>query len=200
MASNDPMARVPFFFFQDREHGADAEKSKELGYEVPLMKTFILITPHGHKGDPMEFLADEFIERKSEEVRANRYDPSWVQEFKTGLALWREGKEIPRHGTPVITWERILKSRREQLAKQFPTVEDLAAVPDSSLGQIGLDGRVLRDLARGDIKAKTDLSPVVKELAEEKENNRRLTEQLEALTERFNELEKAQKTISLKRA
>lgn len=196
----DPQSRTPFFFFQDREHGEDTEKSKELGYAVPRLMTFILITPHGSKGDPMEFIADEFISRKDAEAKAGRYDPSWVKEFKDGLALWRDGKEIPRHGTPLITWERLLKSRREQLAPQFPTVEDLAAVPDSGLGNIGLDGRVLRDLARGDIKAKTDLSPVVKELADTKEDNRRLQEQLESLTERFNAMEKEQKTISLKRA
>lgn len=200
MAYVDPMSRVPFFFFQDREHGADIELSKVKGYEVPKLVTFILITPHGHRGDPMEFIADEFIERKGKDVREGRYDASWVQEFKTGLALWREGKEIPRHGTPLITWERILKTRREQLAKMYPTIEDLAAVPDSGLSEIGLDGRVLRDMAKGDIKAKTDLSPIVKELAESNETNRRLQEQIDSLTAKFNSLEREQKTITLKKS
>jgi hypothetical protein len=185
MAYADPMSRVPFFMFQEREHGVDADASKELGYDVPKMVTFILITPHGHKGDPLEFLADEFIERKGREAREGRYDHNWVSEFKAGLAAFREGKEIPRHGTPLITWERILKSRREQLVAKFPTVEDLAAVPDSSLGEIGLDGRVLRDMAKLDIQAKKDLSPVVKELAEEREKTRRLEEQIAALAARF---------------
>jgi hypothetical protein len=181
MAYADPMSRVPFFMFQDREHGADAEASKEKGYEVPRLVTFILITPHGHKGDPLEFFADEFIVRKDGDARKGLYDPAWVSEFKAGLAAWREGKVLPRNGTPLLTWERILKSRRDQLAPRFPTVEDLAAVPDSSLGDIGMDGRVLRDMARGDIKAKTDLSPVVKELAEANETVRRQQEQIDTL-------------------
>lgn len=189
MAYADPMSRVPFFMFQDREHGADAEASREKGYEVPKMVTFILITPHGHKGDPLEFFADEFITRKDGDARKGLYDPAWVAEFKAGLAAWREGKVLPRNGTPLLTWERILKSRREQLAQRFPTVEDLAAVPDSSLGDIGMDGRVLRDMARGDIKAKTDLSPVVKELADANETIRRQAEQLAALTSRLDALE-----------
>ncbi len=96
---------------------------------------------------------------------------------------------MPRNGTPLLTWERILKSRRDQLAPRFPTVEDLAAVPDSSLGDIGMDGRVLRDMARGDIKAKTDLSPVVKELADANETIRRQAEQLATLTSRLDALE-----------
>ncbi len=182
------LSRVPYFSFVDRENGVDAELSKEKGYEVPRLQTFILITPHGSKGDPMEFVAHEFIERKTNEARAGRYDPSWVNEFKEGLALYKQGREIPRHGTPLITWERILKSRRELLAPMFPTIEDLAAVPDSALNNIGLDGRVIRDLAIADIKAKTDLSPVVKELADTKEDNRRLQEQLDSLTAKFNQL------------
>jgi uncharacterized coiled-coil protein SlyX len=185
MAYLNPNERVPFFLFVDREHGVDPVASKELGYDVPKLQTFILITPHGHKGDPIEFFADEFIERKGKEAREGRYDHNWVSEFKAGLAMHREGKEIPRHGTPLITWERILKSRREQLVRRFPTIEDLAATPDSSLGEIGLDGRVLRDMAIADLQAKKDLSPVVKELAEANETIRRLQDQIAALTKRM---------------
>lgn len=191
MAYADQMSRVPFFMFQDREHGSDAEASKEKGYEVPKLVTFILITPHGHKGDPLEFFADEFIERKAGDARKGMYDPQWVAEFKAGLAAFREGKVLPRNGTPLVTWERILKSRREQLAPRFPTVEDLAAVPDSSLGDIGMDGRVLRDMARLDIKAKTDLSPVVKELADANETIRQLQDQQSKLIARLEALESA---------
>ena len=199
MAYADPMSRVPFFMFQDREHGIDAEASKQMAYEVPKIVTFILVTPHGHKGDPLEFMADEFIERKAREAREGRYDPAWVAEFKTGLGLHREGKEIPRHGTPLITWERILKTRRTQLAQRFPTLEDLAAVPDSLLGDIGLDGRVLRDMAKADIQAKKDLSPVFKELADANETIRRQAEQLAALTARMDAMDAAEPRARKKR-
>lgn len=182
MSYADPLSRVPFFFFKDIEHGADPVASKDLGYEVPKLVTFIMITPHGHRGDPMEFMAEDFIARKEKEAKDGRYDPSWVSEFKSGINAWREGKELPRSGTPLINWQRILKTRREQLSLRFPTVEDLAAVPDSSLGDIGLDGRVLRDMAKGDIAAKKDLSPIVKELAEANETIRRMQEQLDGLS------------------
>ena len=185
----DPLSRVPYFFFVNREHGSDPEKSKEAGYEVPKLVTFIMITPHGHRGDPVEFFADEFIERKTREAREGRYDNAWVAEFKAGLTLFREGKEIPRTGTPIVLWERILKNRREQLATKFPTIEDLAAVPDSSLGDIGLDGRVLRDLAKGDIQAKKDLSPVVKELANANETIRQQQDQIDKLVARLDAIE-----------
>jgi len=194
MAYADPMSRVPFFFFENIEHGVDADASAKLGYEVPLLVTFIKIAPHGHKGDPYEFIAEEFLARKDKEAKAGHYDREWVKEFRNGLAAFIEGKEIPRHGTPLVTWERILKTRREALARRFPTVEDLAAVPDSALGDIGLDGRVLRDMAKGDIQAKTSLSPVVKELADSKEETRRLQEQVVSLTERMVAMEAANKS------
>lgn len=181
--------RIPFFRYVDREHGVDAEKSKEAGYEVPKMITFIQITPHGHRGDPMEFFADDFIERKTQESRDNRFDPRWVAEMREALTEWRNGKELPRTGTPLMLWERILKSRREQLAARFPTLEDLAACPDSGLGLIGLDGRVLRDMAAAEMQAKKDLSPIVKELADAKEENRRLTERLDSVLKRLEALE-----------
>lgn len=181
--------RIPYFDFIEREHGVDADRSAEAGYEVPKMVTFIRVTPHGHRGDPMEFFADDFIERKGKEARDGRYSHEWVAQFKSGLAEFREGRAIPREGTPLITWDRILKSRREQLAARFPTLEDLAAVPDSSLGEIGLDGRVLRDMAQAELQAKKDLSPVVRELAEAKEENRRLAEMVERLESRLNALE-----------
>jgi hypothetical protein len=189
MSAMPDLSRVPYFAFVDKEHGINAEASKEKGYEVPALMTFIQVTPHGHRGDPMEFFADEFIVRKATEAKNGSYDPRWVAAFKEGLEAHREGKELPREGTPLVLWERILKTRREQLAHQFPTVEDLAATPDSSLGDIGLDGRVLRDMARGDIKAKTDLSPVVKELAIANETIRRQHDQIEKLAKRLDAIE-----------
>lgn len=181
--------RIPFFSFVDRESGVDPEKTKELGYEVPRIVTFIQILPHGHKGEPLEFFADEFLERKGREAREGRYEHSWVSEFKAGLTAYRAGKEIPRSGTPLITWERILKSRREQLVHRYPTLEDLAAVPDSNLGEIGMDGRVLRDMARDELQAKRDLSPLVKQLADAREENRMLKEVVERLETRLSALE-----------
>lgn len=187
------MNRIPYFRFVDREHGVDPEQTAKAGYEVPKVVTFIQVTPHGHRGDPMEFFAEDFIERKGREAREGRYDHAWVAQFKEGFAEYKAGRELPREGTPLLTWERILKTRREQLAARFPTLEDLAATPDSMLGEIGLDGRVLRDMAAAELQAKKDLAPIVRELADAKEENRRLSETVERLTQRLDSLEKQSK-------
>jgi ubiquinone biosynthesis protein UbiJ len=66
----------------------------------------------------------------------------------------------------------------------------LAAVPDSAIGEIGMDGRVLRDMAVAELQAKRDLSPLVKEVADLREDKRRLEEVVERLETRLEALEK----------
>lgn len=182
-------SRVPYFSFQDvEEEIEDPVVSAQLGYSVPKVTTHIYVTPHGDR-NPLDFVALEWLDRKEKEARQGMYDPSWVRSFREGYKLFKEGKEIPRHGIPLITYDRLSKARRTQLATKYPTVEDLAAVPDSALGDIGMDGRVIRDLARGDIQAKKDLSPVVKELANANETIRRQEEMLAELALRLEALE-----------
>lgn len=185
----DHTNRVPLFFFRDDEVGEDKAKSAELGYAVPKVVTMIYIVPHGHKGDPMTFVAEEYIERKKKEVSEGRYDPEWLKAYRHGYEEYRQGREVPRSGTPLIGYERILKNRRLELAKRYPTVEDLAAVPDHALGDIGLDGRVIRDLARGDIQAKKGMEPIVSELANANETIRRQEDMIKKLEERLTAVE-----------
>jgi hypothetical protein len=190
--------RVPAFYFGPVEVGEDRAKSEELGYAVPKVETMIFIVPFDHKGDPLTFEANSFIARKKVEARDGRYDPSWVSEFERGFKEYNEGREVQRSGTPLFSFEKILKSRRMQLSKQFPTVEDLAAVPDSGLGLIGLDGRVLRDLARAEIQAKANLAPVVEELATANETIRKQEEMISRLEERLSALENSATTVHRK--
>jgi hypothetical protein len=180
--------RVPYFIFEDREFGIDQERSALEGYDVPKICTFIKITPHGCR-DFSEWIASEFIARKKEESRAGRYNPSWIKDFEAGLAAYKEGREIPREGTPTILWKQLLQSRREQLSRNFPTVEDIAAVPDSSvIDMLGLDGRVIRDKARIEIQSNKDVQPLIRELAETKEDNRRLQEMVTELSAKVEEI------------
>ena len=98
---------------------------------------------------------------------------------KAKYCFWKQPK--PADGVP---------PRREQLVRRYQTLEDLAAVPDSSLGEIGLDGRVLRDMAKAELQAKKDLSPVVMELASAKETMRQQQEQIDQLMARLDAQEK----------
>lgn len=149
MVPSIQMERPPFVHFEEREHGVDAEASEAAGHTVPRMVHFACITPHGSK-DIVEKVAEEWLAQCDRLARQGSYNPEWVRHFKAAFEEYKLGNELPREGTPIITWQLSTNMRRKQLRDSgITTVEDLAAVPDTTLGAvIGLDGRYLRDMAK----------------------------------------------------
>ena len=118
-----------------------------------------------------------------------RYDPAWVAQFKMEYEAFLKGNELPREGTPIRTWGSITREQGLRLISlNITTVEDLAAQPDSGLGIIGLDGRVLRDLAKNFLASGTGGAAMAKELAELKERDRQNAETIKALGAKLDEL------------
>lgn len=115
------------------------------------------IMQHGDKFSVTEKNADEWLAHIKQEALGGRYDASWVAQFELEYAAFLKGNELPREGTPIRTWGAITREQGTRLiAMNITTVEDLAASPDSSLGNIGLDGRYLRDLAKSTMASKTE--------------------------------------------
>lgn len=141
--------RPPFVRFEVREHGLDAKASEEAGRPIPREVVFAIITPWGSK-DELEKVAEEWLADIRRRALQGLYPLEWSERFNLQYKAWQEGNELPREGTPIRTWQMIAKQepRRRLQALNIHTVEDLAAIPDSGLGGIGLDGRYLRDLAR----------------------------------------------------
>lgn len=142
--------RPPFVRFEERELGIDPEASEKAGRPIPRMGFMACITPHGSR-DVIEKIAPEWIADIKKKATLGQYPLEWARHYELQFEEWKKGNELPREGTPVKTWALIAVSeqRTRLIAMGLTTVEDLAAVPDSGLSQIGLDGRYLRDLARG---------------------------------------------------
>lgn len=139
---------MPFVRFVEKDYGRNEAASVEAGVHVPNRAVFIEITSHGSK-DTSEFIADEWLPRKRMDASRGNYNLGWVEHFEKQYAEWKKGHELPREGTPILTWGLISKEQNARVrALGYQVIEDLAAVPDGSLGQLGLDGRVLRDQAR----------------------------------------------------
>lgn len=139
---------MPFVRFETKSYGRNEAASIASGVHVPNTATFIIITSHGSK-DSSDFIADEWLPRKRAEASRGAYNLDWVEHFEKQYKAWKEGHDLPRNGTPVLTWQAISPEQNARLrAIGYQVVEDLAALPDTSLGSIGLDGRHLRDLAR----------------------------------------------------
>lgn len=141
--------RPPFVQFRDQEYGINREASEAAGRPVPAMMTMICITPHGSKDEFVKPAEDWLTQTKAKALRGE-YPVEWYNHFDLQFSEWKKGNELPREGTPIQTWQAASNEQRSRLkAIGIPTVEDLAAYPDTGLGQIGLDGRYLRDLAKG---------------------------------------------------
>jgi hypothetical protein len=139
---------MPHVRFEQKDWGVNADATKETGISVPNRSTFIIVTSHGSKDAP-EFLADEWLKRKREEAHRGNYSMEWVEHFEKQYEAWKKGHELPRNGTPILTWQAISQEQNARLrALGYTVIEDLAALPDTSLGSLGLDGRSMRDMAR----------------------------------------------------
>jgi hypothetical protein len=109
---------------------------------------------HGDKFSVTEKIADEWLAHINQESLQGRYDASWVAQFKAEYEAFLKGNELPREGTPIRTWGAITREQGTRLiGMNITTVEDLAAMPDSGLGNLGLDGRYLRDLAKSTLES-----------------------------------------------
>lgn len=158
--------RPPYVHFEAREHGVDAEATEATGHTVPRMVHFACITPHGSK-DIVEKVAEEWLAQIQRLAIQGAYNPEWVKHFKSAFEEYKKGNELPREGTPVLTWQLGTTQSRKRLHELgITTVEDLAATPDTTLAMIGLDGRYLRDTARAWIAEGKEKGITAKALAD----------------------------------
>lgn len=182
----------PFVRFEYIESGVDIEATAKAGSRIPLVKPFALIMQHGSK-DVVEKDAEEWLKQIEEKAIQGMYNPEWVQRFKMQFEQFLKGNELPRTGTPIRTWPA---PNREQVVRLqaigITTVEDLAAVPDSGLQNIGLDGRYLRDLARNYLEESKGAGAIAKQLADLQEAQRQNTETISRQAAQIAELKALQ--------
>jgi hypothetical protein len=177
--------RPPFVRWEETEVGLDPVLSKEAGRPVPKVVVMALITPHGSK-DVVEKQAVEWLEQINKKALNGEYPVEWVNFFRHSFEEWKKGNELPREGTPIRTWAMIgpgKSTANRLIAAGITTVEDLAAFPDSNLGVIGLDGRHLRDMAKGWVDEAKDKGINAKAIADANVKISQQAETIESLKE-----------------
>ena len=194
MQNNGP---APFIRFDVEDAGMDWDATEKLGKAVKKTRTVCTVVPHGSKGDGPTFVWEEFIQRKKREALEGRFDMGHVESFEKAYKAYQEHTEVPRDGVPVLTWEEVTKEVRKQcIDVGYKTIEDVAAIPDSGLNLLGLNGRYIRDAAKAKlVSLNTGTSHLAKENADLKAEVERLSESLKQFETRL----AATETISLKR-
>jgi hypothetical protein len=116
------------------------------------------------------------VEPVNEEHKAR-----WPKQYEA----FRAGKEPPLEGTPLADWPNssLTRARVEELAYfNIRTVEHLAQVNDTQLGNLGMGARGLREAARKFLEVSRDgtgpLERLVSENLNLKDENARLTRDL----------------------
>lgn len=189
MAIEIVKSRPPFIRFEEEENGLNQEASQKAGRPVPRVLTMVKVTSHGSK-DEYVAVAEEWLKQKRQQAIQGNYPPDWVDGFEKQYKAYKDGAELPLDGTSVKLWSAIKREQAVRLdAIGYKTIEDLAQVPDSGLGEIGLDGRYLRDLARAWVTESKDRGVAVRDLADAQATIARQAQDLEDLRSRFAALE-----------
>jgi predicted nuclease with TOPRIM domain len=197
---NSENAPAPFIRFEIEDAGMDWAETEKQGKAVKKTRIVCYVLPHGSKGDGPAFVWEEFIARKKREAFEGKYDMRHVERFEAEYKAWQEHVELPREGSPVLLWEEVTNDIRKQcIAAGYKTIEDIAAIPDSGLSILGLNGRYIRDSAKAKLRAmSSDLAPLAKENADLKAQVAEMSETIKRFEARMSAVE-GKETLSLKK-
>lgn len=155
-------AKAPWVMFERRgveDRAATIAEGRYVAKDVD----YVLVTPHGSK-DQFEIVAEEWFAAKERDVREGRFSGEWLKAYKRGYAEWKEGREIPLEGTPVINWPVLSPAQVRMLQDlHVLTVEVLANANEELIKRLGMGGRALVQKAK-DFLAQTDKGKVAEEM------------------------------------
>lgn len=116
------------------------KKSEEAGRDIFEDRVYILILSPGQSKTEMR--------REAKDIDKQEYPEAWK--------AFQEGKGEPLVGTPVELLPGMTPSRIKELhAVHVRTIEQLAAVPDQNLRNLGHDAHTLRNKAAGFLEKNT---------------------------------------------
>lgn len=175
-------ARPPYVeFIQVAEEDRDATIANgSISYKDV---DFAHITPMGSK-DRIERKVADWFDLLEKEVIAQRFPQEWLSQYKAAYAAWKEGKEIPIDGTPLVTWPILSPSQVKTLVGlKLRSVEDLAQANEETLRRIGMGANELKQRANNWLKAASggkiaeQLTALQVKLSQLEERNKALEEQ-----------------------
>ncbi|RVL48482.1 hypothetical protein CN138_09130 [Sinorhizobium meliloti] len=114
-------------------------------------------------------------------ARVKRDDMKWGA-LKPYYEAWKSKTEAPVNGYPLDAWPGVTAEQARVLKERHVrSVEDLVNSSDADLIKIGLPGiRQIHGRAKAFLEARVSTAPVAKEVAQLREENRVMREELEA--------------------
>lgn len=125
--------RPPYVIWEMRGK-EDRAASIAAGHLVEVDVAYAIITRPGSR-DTLEKEAEVWLE---ELRKSNMVPVTWYPAFKTSYENWKKGETGVVNGTPIKGWPAIgTAAQKTLLAAGIQSVEDLAAVPDQDLQNVG---------------------------------------------------------------
>lgn len=181
-------ARPPYVRFERRAE-EDRAASLAAGHYVAVDVDYALITPMGSK-DTIERRVLEWLPQLEQQVREERFRSSWLSAYRESYAAWKEGREIPVEGTPIMSWPALSPAQVQGvLNARVRTVEDLASANEETLQRLGMGGRALKQRAVEWLAASKDVGKIAERAAALETANADLTAQNQSLMARLAKLE-----------
>ena len=173
--------RPPYVRFESKtveDKAASLAAGRYVGKDVD----YAIVTPTYSK-DEMPYKVDRWFEGVEKNVRDGRMNPKWLDMWKEAYKRWKNGQEIPLHGTPIRGWGLIAPSMQETLIRMnCMTVEDLAAINDEGMKRVGMGALELKNKARNWLQAMKDHGPIATQITALEKENTILKSQVETLS------------------
>lgn len=183
-------AKPAYVVFEQRTL-EDRNETEKQGKFVGKVVNFALITPQGSK-DRIERVADEWLVYLKEQVEADRFPRTWYDAYVSIYKDWKEGREIPLNGTPILGWQAIPTQQQDLIiSANIRTVEDLANANDTAIYAIGMGGRALVEKAKAWLETANNTGKVAEELQSLRVKCESLETQNKNLQAKITELESA---------
>lgn len=177
-------ARPPFVEFK-RIAVADVKRTQELGRRVTKDVDFAFIMQPGSRDQVERIAADwlKMLKDKALNGSPDSYPQEWIDGFHRKYEAWQQGQDAPLNGTSVREWPALSPSQAANfVALNILTIEDVAAMTEDAMRNVGMGGRDLREKAR-DWLAGGEIAKTVQQ------ENEGLKAQLAELSARLAELE-----------
>lgn len=185
--SQNPNDRPPYVQWETRAI-EDRAKSHEVGHYVARDVDFALIMRPGSR-DCLEKDAIMWLSELKQKDSKNEIPPTWYPAFKASYEAWKSGSEEPLNGTSIKLFPVLSPSQRKTLESSgIKTIEDLAQVPDSELGILGIGGLNLKLKAKAWLDQATDKGKLAEENASLKTQMLSMQAQLTELSEQLAKL------------
>lgn len=184
----------PSFITFDTVSIEDRSKSIETGKTAWKDVDVAYVTPVGSK-DRTELVVSEYFTMLEKEVMNDRFDPSWLANYKQSYENYKIGKVDDVEGTALKNWPSLGSPSLLKLLNElgFRSVEEVAAMNEEAIQALGMGARALKQKAIDWLESSKDIGKTSEELSAVKAENENLKVSLEALTKEFETLKESVK-------